>query len=192
MGIKNLYRQAVMVREVLLEQASRNGGHLASNLGVVELTIALLEVFDFAEDTIVFDIGHQSHPYKILTDRSDRFLKLGRRDGLSNFPDIRESNFDYYNTGHSGTSVSAALGYAMAFPNNHHIALLGDGALTSGETFEALNHAGSLRAPIIVVMNDNQMSISPNVGALSDSENVKGFVESFGQFGGHHFLVKQR
>jgi 1-deoxy-D-xylulose-5-phosphate synthase len=164
---------------MIIDRASKNGGPFASSLGVVELIIALMEVFDFEQDTIVFDIGHQYQAYKILTGRKEKFYELGKKGGLTRYPDISESRYDFFTTGHAGTSVSAALGYALTYPDKKSIALVGDGSLTSGQIHEALNHAGALQPPnLLVIINQNGWSIDKNVGALSDGENLKQFAES--------------
>ena len=159
------------VRSRIIKTVSKNGGHLASNLGVVELTIALNYVFSPPKDRIVFDVGHQSYTYKLLTGRSKNFGSLRQHKGISGFPKREESICDSFNTGHASTSISAALGIAKArdLKNENYkvIAVVGDGALTGGMSFEALNHAGALKTDLLVVLNDNEMSISPNVGALS-------------------------
>lgn len=159
------------IRSFLIDNVSKTGGHLASNLGVVELTVAVHKVFDLPEDKIVFDVGHQSYVHKILTGRKDEFPTLRRYNGLSGFPKRSESEFDSFNTGHSSTSVSAALGMARARDlsgkKNNIIALFGDGALTGGEIYEAINDAGHAKTPLILILNDNTMSISKNVGAVS-------------------------
>jgi len=168
---KELEQLASEIRESIIETVSKNGGHLASNLGMVELTIALLMVFEFPRDKIVFDVGHQTYAWKLLTGRKDRFCSLRRYGGISGFPKTDESCFDCFNTGHSSTSISAAIGLsrAMARSNRagHVIAVIGDGALTGGMAFEALNDAGHSRENLIVILNDNQMSIGRNVGGLS-------------------------
>jgi 1-deoxy-D-xylulose-5-phosphate synthase len=160
------------IREFLLETVSRTGGHLAPNLGVVELTIALHLVFDSPRDKIIWDVGHQCYVHKILTGRRKQFSTLRQFGGLSGFPKYRESPHDCFQTGHSSTSISAALGFALARDLNREnysvVAVIGDGALTAGMAFEALNHAGHLGTRIIVVLNDNEMSIANNVGALSN------------------------
>lgn len=159
------------VREFLIDSVSKTGGHLASNLGVVELTISLFKTFNFENDKIVWDVGHQSYVYKILTGRKDKFNKLRQYNGLSGFPKREESKYDYFDTGHSSTSISAALGMARARDikkeNNEVIAVIGDGALTGGMALEALNDIGFNKTKMIVILNDNQMSISHNVGGLS-------------------------
>ncbi len=159
------------IRNFLIENVMKNGGHLASNLGVVELTIALHKVFDFPNDKIIFDVGHQCYVHKILTGRADKFNTLRKLNGLSGFPKVEESNFDCFNTGHASTSISAALGIAKARDINKEnfevIAFIGDGALSGGMAFEALNDAGASKTKLIVVLNDNEMSINQNVGGLS-------------------------
>lgn len=166
------------LRERIIEQVSTTGGHLASNLGVIELTIALLAVYDFRRDRIVFDVGHQSYAWKLLTGRSGQFSSLRQKSGLSGFPKRSESPYDFFDTGHSSTSISAALGMVRAMENNHEtgrvIALIGDGALTGGMAFEALNDAGMSKARLVVIINDNQMSIGKNVGGLAHHlENLR-------------------
>ena len=159
------------VRSLILDVVSKNGGHLASNLGVVELTIALHYVFDSPKDKIIWDVGHQCYTHKILTGRKGRFPTLRQHGGLIGFPDREESEHDAYNTGHASTALSAALGIAVARDkrNEAHeiVAVVGDGGLTGGVAWEALNQIGHLREKMIVVLNYNEMSISPNVGALS-------------------------
>lgn len=159
------------IRSFLVETVASHGGHLASNLGAVELTIALHNVFSSPEDKIVFDVGHQSYVHKILTGRREAFSTLREKGGLGGFPKRRESEHDAFNTGHSSTSVSAALGMLRAKQllneQGKIIAVIGDGAMTGGMAFEALNDAGESKLPLLVIMNDNEMSISGNVGALS-------------------------
>ena len=159
------------IRDVMIQTVSRNGGHLASNLGVVELTLALHKVFDTPRDRIVFDVGHQSYVHKILTGRLDQFGTLRTYKGICGFPRRDESVHDAFGAGHSSTSVSAALGIALArdLRGEKHkvVAVIGDGSLTGGLAFEGMNHAGHLKRDLIVVLNDNEMSISKNVGAVS-------------------------
>jgi 1-deoxy-D-xylulose-5-phosphate synthase len=166
-----LTQLAKEVRELIINTVSRNGGHLSSNLGVVELTLALLIEFDFCRDQIIFDVGHQVYAWKILTGRLEEFCTLRKLGGISGFPKKQESAYDFFDTGHSSTSISAALGLSRAMRRNgqpgHVIALIGDGALTGGMAFEALNDAGQSGEDLIVILNDNQMSISRNVGGLS-------------------------
>lgn len=160
------------IRSFMVEHVSKTGGHLAPSLGVVELILAMCRSFDFPKDRVVFDVGHQSYAYKILTGRRDTFPTLRQSDGLSGFPKREESVYDAFNTGHSSTSVSAALGLAVARDlkgeNYRVISVIGDGALTGGMAFEALNNAGSRKENLIVILNDNQMSISQNVGAMAN------------------------
>ena len=159
------------VRNYIKEIVSKNGGHLASNLGVVELTIALHNVFNVPEDKIIWDVGHQCYVHKILTGRREEFKNLRKPNGLAGFPKSNESPADSFNTGHSSTSISAALGMARARDlqgkNNAVIAVIGDGALTGGMALEALNDAGYSKCKMTVILNDNEMSISPNVGGLN-------------------------
>lgn len=159
------------IREFLIEKISENGGHLASNLGVVELTMALHLAFELPKDKIVWDVGHQSYTHKILTGRKDEFNKLRKYGGMSGFPKRRESKCDCFDTGHSSTSISAGLGIisgnVLKGEDSHVISIIGDGALTGGMAYEALNNAASLEKNFIIVLNDNNMSISKNVGGIS-------------------------
>ncbi|MBQ4340904.1 MAG: 1-deoxy-D-xylulose-5-phosphate synthase [Clostridia bacterium] len=159
------------IRRYLVSVVSETGGHLASNLGVVELTLALHRVFDFETDRLVFDVGHQSYVHKLLTGRKEGFPRLRQRGGLAGFPKTGESVYDAFNTGHSSTSVSAAIGImradAMAGVRRSVVALIGDGALTGGMAYEALDDVGRQKLPLIVVLNDNEMSISGNVGGMA-------------------------
>jgi 1-deoxy-D-xylulose-5-phosphate synthase len=160
------------VREYLLHTVSQSGGHLAAGLGTVELTIALHYVFNTPDDKLVWDVGHQAYPHKILTGRRERMPTIRKQDGLSAFPCRTESPYDTFGVGHSSTSISAALGMAIAAGlqgrDAHAVAIIGDGGLTGGMAFEALNHAGALDANLLVILNDNEMSISPNVGAMNN------------------------
>ena len=166
---------SIEIREFLIDSVSKTGGHLASNLGVVELTISLFKSFDLEKDKIIWDVGHQSYIHKILTGRKDKFNNLRKYNGLSGFPKRAESKYDAFDTGHSSTSISAALGMARARDikneKNEVIAVIGDGALTGGMAFEALNDVGFNKTKMIVVLNDNQMSIASNVGGLSTHLN---------------------
>lgn len=170
--LDELERLAVEIRELILSTVSKTGGHLAPSLGTVELTLALFSVFDLDHDQIVWDVGHQAYTHKILTDRRDRFKTLRTLGGISGFPKRAESEYDAFGVGHASTSISAALGLLIASELEKKfrrvIAVIGDGALTGGESFEALNHAGQLKKNLIVVLNDNEMSIDKNVGALSE------------------------
>ena len=160
------------LRAYLIKTVSGVGGHFAAGLGVVELTVALHYVFDTPKDRLVWDVGHQAYPHKVVTGRRDRLATIRKLHGLAPFPQRAESEFDTFGVGHSSTSISAALGMAIAAQqkgeDRHVVALIGDGAMTAGMAFEALNHAGSLNANLLVVLNDNDMSISGNVGALSN------------------------
>jgi len=171
LSVEELKQLAEEVREFIIEVVDKTGGHLASSLGVVELTIALLKVFSPPKDEIVWDVGHQSYPYKILTDRKERFHTLRQFGGISGFPSIKESPYDAFGTGHSSTSISAALGIRIGKKlkgeEGHVIAVIGDGALTAGEAYEGLNNAGQLGEDLIVILNDNEMSIAKNIGAIS-------------------------
>ena len=162
---------ATEIRKLIIETVSKTGGHLASSLGVVELTLALHYIFKTPDDKIVWDVGHQSYTHKILTGRKDKFHTLRQYKGISGFPKIDESEYDAFNTGHSGTSISAALGLAKARDtkkeNHSVIAVIGDGSTTAGMAFEGFNQAGHLKSDLIVILNDNEMSISANVGAVS-------------------------
>ena len=159
------------IRQFLIDSISKTGGHLASNLGVVELTMALHIVFDLPTDKLIWDVGHQSYTHKILPGRKNQFNKLRKYGGMSGFPKRNESNYDAFDTGHSSTSISAGLGYASARnitgEDYHVISVIGDGALTGGMAYEALNNASSLKKNFIIVLNDNSMSISENVGGIS-------------------------
>ncbi len=171
LNLKEKNELAEEIREFLIEKVSQNGGHLASNLGVVELTISLCDVFDFTKDKIIFDVGHQSYVYKILTGRKDKFDTLRKYKGLRGFPYKKESPYDYFETGHSSTSISAATGMARARDlkkeNYHIISVIGDGSISSGMSLEAINDVGFKKTKMIIILNDNGMSISSNVGGIS-------------------------
>lgn len=175
-----LKKQANDIRQMIIQRASVDSGHCASPLGVVELTQALIEVYDFTKDKIVFDVGHQAHAYKILTGRKNRYFTMSKKKGIAAYPDIFESSFDFYNTGHSATSVSAALGLSINHKEYKSIAVVGDGALTGGEVYEALNQAGQLRTNLLVIYNDNGMSIKKNVGNLTNKKQIEFFSKSLG------------
>ncbi len=172
LSIPQLERLAMELRALMIETVSQTGGHLAPSLGTVDLTLALYSVFDAAKDTVVWDVGHQAYAHKILTGRRDQFGTLRQKGGITGFPKRAESSYDAFGTGHASTSISAALGMAIARDlngaHNHVLAVIGDGALTGGEAFEALNHAGDMGKNFIVVLNDNEMSIDRNVGAMSE------------------------
>ena len=198
------------IRTLIISTVNKNGGHLASNLGVVELTIALHLVFNSPHDKIVWDVGHQCYTHKILTGRYGEFSGLRKSGGISGFPKVLESLHDTFNTGHASTSISAALGILAAekisSSGNRAIAVIGDGALTGGLAFEALSHAGQLNLPLIVVLNDNKMSISPNVGGISKHlsrlsmkskyqfvrRSIDTFVKKIPLIGDFLFMVMQR
>lgn len=189
------------IRQRIIHGVAETGGHLASNLGVVELTIALHREFTTGRDQIVWDVGHQTYAHKLLTGRRDRFSTLRCEGGISGFPKREESCHDAFNTGHSTTSISAAVGLAEALRLQgnpaHVVAVIGDGALTGGMAWEAMNHAADLGKPLIVVLNDNEMSISPNVGAIArylntlrttrlyrqTKQDVRGALEGIGRLG---------
>jgi 1-deoxy-D-xylulose-5-phosphate synthase len=210
LSIQELKELAAELRETIIERVSKNGGHLSSNLGVVELTIALHHVFNTPVDKILWDVGHQSYSHKLLTGRYGRFSSIRKYRGISGFPRREESEHDAFGTGHSSTSISAALGIIEGRDKNKEdfkvIAVIGDGAMTAGLAFEGLNNAGQLNKDLIVVLNDNEMSISQNVGALSAYLNriltgefyqkfkkeTKSFIESIPKLGGKAAKVAQK
>jgi 1-deoxy-D-xylulose-5-phosphate synthase len=161
----------VEIREFFIERVLKNGGHFSANLGVVELTVALHYVYDLSDDKLVWDVGHQAYIHKILTGRKSEFDTIRKLDGLSGFPKLDESSFDHFGTGHSSTSISAIMGMAegalLSDIDNKHIAVIGDGSLTGGMAFEALNNLGVSKANVLVIVNDNQMGIDPNLGAIN-------------------------
>ena len=169
--LKEKQELAEEIRKYIIDVVSENGGHLASNLGVVELTIALHSIFDVPEDKIIWDVGHQSYVHKIITGRREQLKSIRKLNGIAGFPKTKENEADCFNTGHSSTSISAALGMARARDlqgkENNVIAIIGDGALTGGMALEALNDAGFSKSKMTVILNDNEMSISPNVGGLN-------------------------
>lgn len=173
LNIDELQKYAMEVREFIVAAVDKNGGHLSSNLGAVELTIALHYVFDFPDDKLIFDVGHQCYTHKIITGRRDGFEKLRHSGGVTGFPNTRESEYDVFTTGHASTSLSLQLGLARANQclrpddNCHVVSVIGDGALTGGLAYEAMNDIGESGLPMIIVLNDNEMSISKNVGAMS-------------------------
>ncbi len=162
---------AAELREFIIQSVSKTGGHLGSGLGSVELTIALHYLYDTPHDRLIWDVGHQCYPHKILTGRREQMPGLRQKGGLSGFPNIGESEYDHFGVGHSSTSISAALGMAIAAKaqgiDRKTVAIIGDGGMTAGMAYEALNHAGSIDTDLLVILNDNEMSISPNVGAMS-------------------------
>ncbi len=219
LSITELNDLADELREIIIETVATNGGHLASNLGAVDITIALHYVFNSPEDKMVWDVGHQSYTHKLLTGRFNAFSTIRQYGGISGFPKMTESPHDAFGTGHSSTSISAALGILEArdiiksqVPNlknripNKVIAIIGDGAMTAGLAFEGLNHAGHLKKDLIVILNDNEMSISPNVGALSAylrrimmgdlytklKKETKSFLEKIPAFGEPVLKIAQR
>ena len=160
------------LRGFIIDVVSAKEGHLGASLGVVELTVALHAVFDTPRDKLIWDVGHQCYPHKILTGRRELMPTLRQKDGIAGFPKRSESEYDAFGTGHSSTSISAALGMSIAArqtgASHKSVAIIGDGAMTGGMAFEALNHAGDSDADLLVILNDNEMSISPNVGGLSN------------------------
>jgi 1-deoxy-D-xylulose-5-phosphate synthase len=156
------------LREFLLYTVGKSGGHLGAGLGVVELTVALHYIFDTPKDNIIWDVGHQAYPHKIITGRKKEIETIRKKDGLAPFPRRSESEYDAFGVGHSSTSISAALGMAIGNPNKKTIAVIGDGAMTAGMAFEALSHTGHLKPNLLIILNDNDMSISENVGGLSN------------------------
>jgi 1-deoxy-D-xylulose-5-phosphate synthase len=189
-----LVQLAEDLRQEIIQTLSKTGGHLASSLGVIELTLALHKVLDSPKDKIIWDVGHQAYAHKLLTGRRDRFATLRQLDGLSGFPKRAESPHDCFDVGHSSTSVSAALGMAAARDarggTEKVVAVIGDGSLTAGMAFEGFNHAGHLKKNLVVVLNDNEMSISPNVGALASFLSRKMTSDFFVRMKkeAHHFI----
>ena len=165
---KELHQVADELREFLIYSVAKSGGHFGAGLGVIELTIALHYIFNAPEDNLIWDVGHQSYPHKIITGRKKEISTVRSKDGLHPFTNIEESIYDSFGTGHSSTSISAALGMAIAKPDRNHVAIIGDGAMTAGMAYEALAHAGSLDSDILVILNDNSMSISKNIGGFSN------------------------
>ena len=165
---KELHQFSDELREYLIYSVSQSGGHFGAGLGVIELTVALHYVFNTPEDNLIWDVGHQSYPHKIITGRKKEISSIRSKDGLHPFTNIEESVYDSFGAGHSSTSISAALGMAVAKPEKNHVAVIGDGAMTAGMAYEALAHAGSLDSDILVILNDNSMSISKNIGGFSN------------------------
>src|SRR6187551_2772059 len=170
---EELHQVCDELRQYIIDVVSVHGGHFAASLGVVELSVALHYVFNTPYDQLVWDVGHQAYGHKILTGRRDNFQTIRKKDGLSGFPKREESEYDTFGVGHSSTSISAALGMAMASHykgenDRQHVAIIGDGAMTAGEAFEAMNHAGIEKSNLLIILNDNCMSIDPNVGALKE------------------------
>ena len=193
---KQLQQLSDELRAYVLESVSKTGGHLSSNLGTVELTIALHYVFDTPEDRIVWDVGHQTYPHKILTGRREGMSRLRMLDGISGFPRRAESKYDTFGTAHSSTSISAALGMAVAAKakgeKRHCIAVIGDGAMSAGMAYEAMNNAGAMDVDLLVILNDNEMSISPPVGALTNylARLLSGRVYSSARRASEHLLKR--
>jgi 1-deoxy-D-xylulose-5-phosphate synthase len=193
---RQLQQLADELRAYVLESVSKTGGHLSSNLGTVELTIALHYVFDTPEDRIVWDVGHQTYPHKILTGRRESMSRLRMLDGISGFPRRIESKYDTFGTAHSSTSISAALGMAVAArakgEKRHCIAVIGDGAMSAGMAYEAMNNAGAMDVDLLVILNDNEMSISPPVGALTNylARLLSGRVYSSARRASEHLLKR--
>ncbi|HSA69775.1 MAG TPA: 1-deoxy-D-xylulose-5-phosphate synthase [Burkholderiales bacterium] len=193
---KQLGQLAAELRAFVLESVSKTGGHLSSNLGTVELTIALHYVFDTPEDRIVWDVGHQTYPHKILTGRREAMKRLRMLDGISGFPRRSESRYDTFGTAHSSTSISAALGMAVAArmqgEQRRCIAVIGDGAMSAGMAYEAMNNAGAMNVDLLVILNDNEMSISPPVGALTNylARLLSGRVYSTARRASEHLLKR--
>lgn len=210
LNMAELTKLAQEIRNLIIQTVSTSGGHLASSLGTVELTLALHYVFNTPVDKVVWDVGHQAYTHKIITGRKDQFNTLRRKNGLSGFPRREESPYDAFNVGHSGTSISAAAGFAEANYLNSTprkiIAVIGDGSMTTGMAFEGLNWAGSRGKDLVIVLNDNEMSISPNVGALSSYLNsimtghtvtklktdVKNFLKNIPSIGDHIVKLSQQ
>ena len=171
LSLEELKELSKEIRDIIIKVVSENGGHLSSNLGVVDLTLALHRVFDTPRDKIIWDVGHQCYTHKIITGRKEDIFSIRKKDGLVGFPDMKESEYDVLNTGHASTSLAFASGMAIARDNNkddyYIVAVIGDGALTGGLALEALNHIGQVKQRLIIVLNDNKMSISPNVGGIS-------------------------
>ncbi|AEE14624.1 1-deoxy-D-xylulose-5-phosphate synthase [Thermodesulfobium narugense DSM 14796] len=171
LSIDEKLKLAKEIRKTIIKTVSKNGGHLSSNLGVVELTIALLSKLDLSKDFVIFDVGHQIYPYKLLTNRFDKFATLRQYNGISGFPKREESPYDFFGTGHAGTSISAALGACIGKEllnkEGKVVAIIGDGAMTCGMALEAFNYLGHTKSDLTVILNHNEMSISPNVGALA-------------------------
>src|SRR3954447_5586992 len=193
---RQLGQLADELRAYVLEAVSKTGGHLSSNLGTVELTIALHYIFETPEDRIVWDVGHQTYPHKILTGRREAMARLRMLDGISGFPRRAESKYDTFGTAHSSTSISAALGMAVGAKlkneKRHCIAVMGDGAMSAGMAYEAMNNAGAMDVDLLVILNDNEMSISPPVGALTNylARLLSGRIYSSARRASEHLLKR--
>ena len=184
MNIESLKKACIEIREFILNSTSEKAGHLASSLGVTELTVALHIILDTPEDVLIWDVGHQAYVHKVITDRADVFKSNRKKNGPSGFPNRNESNFDSFGVGHSSTALSALIGFARADVlinrNRHKVAVVGDGAFTGGMVYEAMNDAGSKGDDILLIINDNGFAIEENVGALHDSGEYKEFCTSLG------------
>ena len=198
------------IRQVIVDVVSKNGGHLAPNLGTVELAIAIHYVFETPDDKIIWDVGHQSYTHKLLTGRREQFHTLRQYDGISGFTRMSESPYDAFSTGHSSTSISAGLGISSAKclkkERSKVIAVIGDGAMTAGLAYEGFNQAGDIKKDLIVILNDNDMSIAPNVGALSSllsrtfsakylqdfRQEIKDFLKSLPKIGDDIYQLAKR
>src|SRR5512134_1173707 len=193
---KELHQLAEELRAFVLDSVSKTGGHLSSNLGTVELTLALHTVFETPEDRIVWDVGHQTYPHKILTGRREAMARLRMLDGISGFPRRSESRYDTFGTAHSSTSISAALGMAVAArmkgEQRRCIAVIGDGAMSAGMAYEAMNNAGAMNVNLLVILNDNEMSISRPVGALTNylARLLSGRIYSTARRASEHLLKR--
>src|SRR3954469_3881725 len=193
---RQLQQLADELRAYVLESVSKTGGHLSSNLGTVELTLALHYIFDTPEDRIVWDVGNQTYPQKILTGRREAMARLRMLDGISGFPRRAESKYDTFGTAHSSTSISAALGMAVGAKlkneKRHCIAVMGDGAMSAGVAYEAMNKARALDVDLLVILNDNEMSISPPVGALTNylARLLSGRIYSTARRASEHLLKR--
>ena len=197
LSLKELEDLSISLRKFLIENISKTGGHLSSNLGIVELTISILKNFDFSTDKIIFDVGHQSYVYKILTGRKENFDTLRQYNGISGFPKRDESLYDFFDTGHSSNSISACLGMARARDikgeDYNVISVIGDGAFTGGMVYEALNDLGFNKSKMLIILNDNQMSISTNVGGLSKCLNKVRLTPSYNKLKEHvHYKLDKK
>src|SRR6185503_10479590 len=193
---RQLHQLADELRAYVLDSVSKTGGHLSSNLGTVELSIALHYVYETPEDRIVWDVGHQTYAHKILTGRREQMTRLRMIDGISGFPRRSESKYDAFGTAHSSTSISAALGMAVSSKlkgeSRRCIAVIGDGAMSAGMAYEAMNNAGTMDANLLVILNDNEMSISPPVGALTNylAKLLSGRIYSTARKASEHLLKR--
>ena len=171
LSVKDLTALAAEIREYITHSVSRTGGHLASNLGVVELVIAMHYAFDFKQDKLLWDVGHQCYAHKIITGRKEQFTKLRRRGGISGFPSPDESEYDQFGVGHAGTSIATAIGMALGAQYNRTdekiVALVGDASIVNGPSFEALNNVGLVKRQLLIVLNDNSMAIDVTQGAIA-------------------------